>query len=255
MMYFSRLKTALILGVCCSARFSAFRTCSQPRRLGCRGGRCISGLDLRGGSYLLLEVDMKAVIKERLDSMVDAVRQALRPGTIFYQSARGAARPEPGAAPAARPRAHWRRRWRRSGRSIAAESATGTPDFDLASSPDGTIMLTLSPVALNARATRRRPAVDRDRPPPHRRDRRGRPADHPAGHRPHRGAAARHRGPEPDQGTAGQDRAHDVPARGRDREPRRRAARRRPGSTTCRCRTTRARSSRCAAGWTWTAAT
>ncbi len=44
------------------------------------------GLDLRGGSYLLLEVDMKAVIKERLDSLVDGVRQALRPGSIFYQT-------------------------------------------------------------------------------------------------------------------------------------------------------------------------
>ena len=29
---------------------------------------------------------MKAVVKERLDSMVDAVRQALRPGSIFYQT-------------------------------------------------------------------------------------------------------------------------------------------------------------------------
>ena len=29
---------------------------------------------------------MKAVIKERLDSLVDGVRQALRPGAIFYQT-------------------------------------------------------------------------------------------------------------------------------------------------------------------------
>ena len=32
------------------------------------------GLDLRGGSYLLMEVDMGAVIKERLDSLADGVR-------------------------------------------------------------------------------------------------------------------------------------------------------------------------------------
>ena len=44
------------------------------------------GLDLRGGSYLLLEVDMKAVIKERLDSLPTASRQALRNGQIFYQT-------------------------------------------------------------------------------------------------------------------------------------------------------------------------
>lgn len=35
------------------------------------------GLDLRGGSYLLLEVQTDVVIKERLESTVDAVRQAL----------------------------------------------------------------------------------------------------------------------------------------------------------------------------------
>ncbi len=31
---------------------------------------------------------MKAVVKERLDSMVDAVRQALRPGSIFARRSR-----------------------------------------------------------------------------------------------------------------------------------------------------------------------
>ena len=36
------------------------------------------GLDLRGGSYLLLEVDMNAVIRERLDSLADAARTGLR---------------------------------------------------------------------------------------------------------------------------------------------------------------------------------
>ena len=59
------------------------------------------GLDLRGGSYLLLEVDMKAVVKERLDSMLDAVRQALRPGGIFYQTLEAQPDAEPHPAPAA----------------------------------------------------------------------------------------------------------------------------------------------------------
>ena len=35
------------------------------------------GLDLRGGSYLLLEVQADVVVEERLDANVDAVRQAL----------------------------------------------------------------------------------------------------------------------------------------------------------------------------------
>ena len=74
------------------------------------------GLDLRGGSYLLLEVDMKAVIKERLDSMVDGVRQALRPGAIFYQTLEAQPDQNRMLLQAARCHQDWTRRWRRSGR-------------------------------------------------------------------------------------------------------------------------------------------
>ena len=42
------------------------------------------GLDLQGGSHLMLEVDMDTVVKERLDSLMDAVRSALRAKQIGY---------------------------------------------------------------------------------------------------------------------------------------------------------------------------
>src|SRR5665213_1070432 len=42
------------------------------------------GLDLRGGSYLLLEVDMSAVVKERLENVVDSMRAELRTAHIGY---------------------------------------------------------------------------------------------------------------------------------------------------------------------------
>ena len=42
------------------------------------------GLDLRGGSYLLLEVDMGAVEKERLNNLVDELRTALIAAKIGY---------------------------------------------------------------------------------------------------------------------------------------------------------------------------
>ncbi len=42
------------------------------------------GLDLQGGSHLLLEADTKAVINDRLDSMVDTVRNKLRKDDIGY---------------------------------------------------------------------------------------------------------------------------------------------------------------------------
>lgn len=42
------------------------------------------GLDLQGGSHLLLEADVNSVVRERLDSMVDAVRIELRKADIGY---------------------------------------------------------------------------------------------------------------------------------------------------------------------------
>ena len=43
------------------------------------------GLDLQGGSHLLLEVDVAAVIDERLESLQDDVRATLRPQRIGYR--------------------------------------------------------------------------------------------------------------------------------------------------------------------------
>jgi preprotein translocase subunit SecD len=40
------------------------------------------GLDLQGGSHLLLEVDHQAVLRERLRNMIDAVRQSVRQARI-----------------------------------------------------------------------------------------------------------------------------------------------------------------------------
>jgi preprotein translocase subunit SecD len=43
------------------------------------------GLDLQGGSHLLLEVNLEAVIDERLNSLLDDVRATLRPERIGYR--------------------------------------------------------------------------------------------------------------------------------------------------------------------------
>ena len=43
------------------------------------------GLDLQGGSHLLLEVDLHAVLEERLNTLVDDVRGILRPARIGYR--------------------------------------------------------------------------------------------------------------------------------------------------------------------------
>ena len=152
MMYFSRVKTMLILGVCLIGMLMGVPNLF-PAPASWMPWRTVHlGLDLRGGSYLLLEVDMKAVLKERLESLADGVRQALRGGQIFYQTLeaqpdqtrvllrlRDASRIE-AAVTALRP-------------LVSPDAATGQPDMTINSSPDGTITLTLSGPALAARAS------------------------------------------------------------------------------------------------------
>jgi protein-export membrane protein SecD len=150
MMYFSRLKTALIVGACLLGAILCIPNMFPAPAAWLPWRTVHLGLDLRGGSYLLMQVDMGAVIRERLDGLVDAVRQALRPGDIFYQTLQAQSDQnrvllklrEPArlndALAALQP-------------LISSDNGT-TPDIDLASTPDGTITLTLSPVALNERA-------------------------------------------------------------------------------------------------------
>ena len=42
------------------------------------------GLDLQGGSHLLLEVDVRSVINERINGLVDQARSALRAAQVGY---------------------------------------------------------------------------------------------------------------------------------------------------------------------------
>ncbi len=152
MMYFSRLKTWSILSACLIGLLLCIPNAMRAPASWLPWRTVHLGLDLQGGSYLLLEVDMKAVLKERLDSLMDSVRQSLRPGAIYYQTLE--AHPDQNqvflklrdptktqaAVAALKP-------------LISTDNAAGAPDMTLVSGDDGTITLTLSPVALNARAT------------------------------------------------------------------------------------------------------
>ena len=89
MLYFSRWKIYTIIGVCVAGIlltlpnfFSRDLMGSVPDWLPHR--QIHLGLDLRGGSYLLLEVDMSAVVKERLGNLQDAVRTQFRTADIGY---------------------------------------------------------------------------------------------------------------------------------------------------------------------------
>ena len=85
MMYFSRLKIALILGVCVLGALLCLPNLLPAPASWLPWQQVHLGLDLRGGSYLLLEVDMATVVRERLDSIADGARTALRGKVTGYQ--------------------------------------------------------------------------------------------------------------------------------------------------------------------------
>ena len=82
MMYFSRLKTAFVLGVCLLGALFCIPNAINAPADWLPWNRIHLGLDLRGGSYLLLEVDMATVVRERLESVADASRTALRTAKV-----------------------------------------------------------------------------------------------------------------------------------------------------------------------------
>ncbi len=89
MLYFANWKIALICAVCALGvllslpnLFSPAFLETLPRWLPHK--QVSLGLDLRGGSYLLLEVDVAAAQHERLNSIVDNVRNGLRDANIGY---------------------------------------------------------------------------------------------------------------------------------------------------------------------------
>ncbi len=82
MMYFSRLKTAFVLGACLLGALLCIPNLTNAPAGWLPWRQIHLGLDLRGGSYLLLEVDMSTVVRERLDSLADATRTALRGAKI-----------------------------------------------------------------------------------------------------------------------------------------------------------------------------
>src|SRR5712692_5924612 len=89
MLYFANWKVLLICAVCAFGviasipnLFSATQLAHLPRFIPHR--QVALGLDLRGGSYLLLEVDVAAAQHDHLNSIVDSVRNALRDAKIGY---------------------------------------------------------------------------------------------------------------------------------------------------------------------------
>lgn len=157
MLHFARWKTVTILAVCLVGTLiamvnlaprSAFPSWFPARQVSL-------GLDLRGGSYLLLEVDLNTVVRERLESMIDGARTRLRTGNIRYVNlAADAANRRMGlrvldaaqvpAAVAA---------LRELANPVQMSTGQNVPDMEVTSEPDGQVWATLTEAGLRAKAS------------------------------------------------------------------------------------------------------
>ncbi len=91
MVYIAKWKIVLILSVCALGLILLapnFLTARQAANLPAwvPSKQISLGLDLQGGSHLLLEVEVQSVIKEYLESLVDEVRTTLRKARVRYGS-------------------------------------------------------------------------------------------------------------------------------------------------------------------------
>src|SRR5215472_9501695 len=89
MLYFASWKVLLICGLCLLGVLLSIPNLIPQNQLARLPSfipkkQVSLGLDLRGGSYLLLQVDVEAAQRERLNSITDSVRNTLRDAHIGY---------------------------------------------------------------------------------------------------------------------------------------------------------------------------
>lgn len=159
MMYFSRWKTVSILLVCLAGLLvslpNLFPRASAPEWLPMR--QVNLGLDLRGGSYLLLEVDTSVLLRERLEGMVEGTRRALGQATPRISYTGLTAQPEQRRVqlrvtdPAQRDTAL--RLIRELANPITVSAGNQQPDIEVAVTPDGLLTATVTEAGLRAKST------------------------------------------------------------------------------------------------------
>jgi SecD/SecF fusion protein len=156
MMFFARWKTTAILAVVALGALLCLPNLFPRAELPAWARAFSLGLDLRGGSYLLLEVDMDAVVRERLEGLADGARTRLRAANIGYVNL--AADPagrrigfrlrDPGQA------AEAARLMRELANPVPTGGGGGTvPDLEVTTAPDGTVTAALTEVGLRSKAS------------------------------------------------------------------------------------------------------
>ncbi|NVN12155.1 protein translocase subunit SecD [Nguyenibacter vanlangensis] len=85
MMYYSRLKMASVIAVCLLGVLLCLPNTLRQPAPGVPWRQIHLGLDLRGGSYLLMQVDMNSITADRLQTLADGTRQALLDKGLGYR--------------------------------------------------------------------------------------------------------------------------------------------------------------------------
>ncbi|HEX7389211.1 MAG TPA: protein translocase subunit SecD [Acidiphilium sp.] len=153
MLYFSRLKTLLIVLICAVGVLLAVPNLFKRPLPNMFWPQIHLGLDLRGGSYLLMQVDMNAVVKERLAGLTDEVRQALLKADIGYTDLGSDAATKRVQFNLLKPQDAAKAKPVLDKLINPVAAAGGAPDLDISFAPSGAVALTLSRPALVAKAT------------------------------------------------------------------------------------------------------
>ncbi len=157
MMYFARWKQLAILGVCLLGVLISVPNLLPRDSLPSWARQISLGLDLRGGSYLLLEVDTSAMVRERLEALVDSVRRgaaAANPRILYTGLAANPAERRVTVRASDPARANdLARILREAAIGVDVRAGTQQPDIEVTTAPDGTVTATLTEAALRAKAT------------------------------------------------------------------------------------------------------
>jgi preprotein translocase subunit SecD len=158
MLFFARWKIWLINAVCAAGillSIPAFLSRTQTGLPEWFPWRSVNlGLDLRGGAYLLVEVDMQAVVRERLTNLVDGVRTKLRGTNIGYAGLAVRDRTVQLQLRNTQQAQETLRLLRELAQPVSTGALGGTvPDLEVNAAPDGLVTLALSEVALRDKAT------------------------------------------------------------------------------------------------------
>ena len=86
MLYFSKLKLVIIYFIIVFLSLFSFANFSDNKDLFLLSKSVNLGLDLQGGSYLLLEVDTEPVVKQKLQNKLISLRKSLKDKKIKYKN-------------------------------------------------------------------------------------------------------------------------------------------------------------------------